>query len=133
MLAVHLSLKDLGQLLGSTTSRALPIPEELGGVTLAPQILGGLWHQVTHVLHCEGTHLRDLTVRRPTFVNLCAPRLCAALDGCLVRSEEHGMWKTAWPLLLRTAVMGPSISLEKSGARKPLTRSRATATLSSSV
>ena len=33
MLAAHLSLNYLGQLLGSATSRALPIPKELGGVT----------------------------------------------------------------------------------------------------
>lgn len=67
MLAAHLSLNYLGQLLGSATSRVLPIPKELGGVTpegtcqgyvaalvlrkgsrgtLAPQILGGLWNPV---------------------------------------------------------------------------------------
>lgn len=132
MLAVHLSLNNLGQLLGSTTSGALPLPEELRGVTLAPQILRGLWNSVLGM----GKGIRGpmyFTVRGPTPTSPCAPRLCAALDGRLVRSEEHGVWKPAWPLLLRTAVMGPSISLEKSGARKPLTRSRAAATLSSSL
>ena len=141
MLAVHLSLNDLGQLLGSTTSGALPIPEELRGVTLAPQILRGLWNSVLGMgkgirgpmyFTVRGP-TRTLAVRGPTHTSPCAPRLCAALDGRLVRNEEHGVWKPAWLLLLRTVVMRPSISLEKSGARKPLTRSRAAAALSSSL
>ena len=113
MLAVHLSLKDLGQLLGSTTSRALPIPEELGGVTLAPQILGGLWHQVTHVLHCEGTHLRDLTVRGPTSVTSPwedPPSWTSVLPGYVLP------WMDAW-WGVKSMACGRQLGLSCSGQR----------------